>query len=101
MAGILENLKMMSPKALADYILKLSDNLKGYPYLTTIVISIFGIPFIVVVITLARVSDTILIICLVIFLIIAIYFGYIESKEKNSVIMEDKNDVKRGAQIKR
>jgi hypothetical protein len=96
MAGILENLKKMSPKSLADYILKLSDNLKGYPFLTTIVISIFGIPFIVVVITLAGKSDIVLIICLSMFFTIAVIYGLLESKVKNNVIMNDKNDVKRG-----
>ena len=58
MAGV-ENLNI---KLLIDSILKLAEYIKGCPFLITIVIVLFGILFIVVVITLTGKSDIVLLI---------------------------------------
>lgn len=81
-------------KLLIDPILKLSDSLRPYPFLTTIVICIFGISFIIVIAELAKKSDGILIVSLVIFLIIAIFFGNLQLKAQNEGINKDKNNIR-------
>lgn len=93
MAGV-ENLNGL-PKLLIDPILKLAEYIKGCPFLITIVIVLFGILFIVVVITLTGKSDIVLLICLLMFCILAMFFGHLESKEKSDVHADDKKGIRR------